>query len=74
MCSRKDLNLSLLKNKSNLKNSGCNSKFSTRYKLGEHVRTHTKEKTIGCPTCGTLFSNKTKFCDHRRRQLSTDCK
>ncbi|KAG5897133.1 hypothetical protein JTB14_025086 [Gonioctena quinquepunctata] len=51
--------------------TGCNTKYSTQTKLAEHLRTHVKEKTIGCPTCYTLFSSKTKFCDHRRRQQST---
>jgi DNA-directed RNA polymerase subunit RPC12/RpoP len=50
---------------------GCTAggKFTSQYKLAEHLRIHTKERIIACPTCGNLFSNKTKFCDHRKRQL-----
>lgn len=51
--------------------SGCGEKFSTRYKLGDHLRVHTKERMIACPKCMSLFSTKTTFCDHRKRQLKT---
>ncbi|VEN59881.1 unnamed protein product [Callosobruchus maculatus] len=50
--------------------AGCKLKFATKYKLAEHLRTHTHEKVMACPTCGTLFANRTKFVDHRKRQLS----
>lgn len=43
--------------------------YTTQSRLAEHVRVHTKEKLIACPTCENLFANNTKFCDHRRRQL-----
>uniref|UniRef100_A0AAR5P4M6 C2H2-type domain-containing protein n=1 Tax=Dendroctonus ponderosae TaxID=77166 RepID=A0AAR5P4M6_DENPD len=49
----------------------CNGSFSTRYKLGEHLRTHTKERMLACPTCMAQFSSKTTFSDHRKRQLKT---
>lgn len=45
------------------------STYTSQNRLAEHVRIHTKEKIIACPTCGNLFANNTKFCDHRRRQL-----
>lgn len=48
---------------------GCISKFASQYKLSDHLRSHTKERVIACPTCGNMFATKTKFCDHRRRQL-----
>ncbi|CAG9814008.1 unnamed protein product [Phaedon cochleariae] len=51
---------------------GCNIKLSKQVKLTEHLRSHTKEKIIGCPTCSTVFSSKTKFCDHRKRQISME--
>ncbi|CAH1115678.1 unnamed protein product [Psylliodes chrysocephalus] len=51
---------------------GCNTSYSTQTKLMEHVRIHTKEKVVACPICGRLFSSKTKFCDHRKRQLSSE--
>ncbi|KAJ8916280.1 hypothetical protein NQ315_016421 [Exocentrus adspersus] len=50
----------------------CGKKFSSKYKLAEHVRSHTKEKVIACPTCCTTFFNRTKLSDHRKRQLATD--
>ncbi|KAL1514129.1 hypothetical protein ABEB36_003440 [Hypothenemus hampei] len=50
----------------------CNNTFSTRYKLEDHLRVHTKERVIACPKCMALFSSKTTFSDHRKRQLKTD--
>lgn len=46
----------------------------SQYKLSDHMRSHTKERVIACPTCGSTFATKTKFCDHRRRQLPIECK
>ncbi|CAG9769088.1 unnamed protein product [Ceutorhynchus assimilis] len=51
---------------------GCNGVYTTRYKLGDHLKAHTKERTIACPTCMSLFSTKTTFSDHRKRQLKPD--
>ncbi|PNF32344.1 hypothetical protein B7P43_G13153 [Cryptotermes secundus] len=48
---------------------GCKSVFRSNYKLAEHTRRHTQEKLVGCPTCGELFANKTKFSDHCKRQI-----
>ncbi|PSN35356.1 hypothetical protein C0J52_11505 [Blattella germanica] len=48
---------------------GCKSVVRTTYKLIDHVRSHTQEKVAGCPTCGGLFSSKTKFFDHLKRQV-----
>ncbi|KAJ8974093.1 hypothetical protein NQ317_011612 [Molorchus minor] len=48
----------------------CKTRYRSQYKLAEHLRTHTKEKTMACPTCCTVFSCKTKLCDHRTNQLS----
>lgn len=50
------------------------NKYMTQYKLQEHVKTHTKERQVACPTCGFMFASRTKFNDHRKRQLATDCK
>ncbi|XP_022919016.1 histone H4 transcription factor [Onthophagus taurus] len=47
----------------------CKLKLSSQYKLSDHMRSHTKERVVACPTCGTMFATKTKFCDHRKRQL-----
>ncbi|KAJ8316430.1 hypothetical protein KUTeg_006444, partial [Tegillarca granosa] len=47
---------------------GCEIVTKDRYKLKEHLRSHTQERIVGCPTCGGLFSSRTKFFDHLRRQ------
>lgn len=51
---------------------GCDAVSKSRYKLREHLRSHTQEKIIACPNCGGLFSNRTKFLDHMKRQEETD--
>ncbi|XP_060746151.1 histone H4 transcription factor-like [Tachysurus vachellii] len=50
----------------------CEASFKGRYKLHEHMRSHTQEKLVACPTCGGMFSNNTKFFDHIRRQTSIE--
>lgn len=47
----------------------CPYKFTSQYKLNDHLRSHTKERVVACSTCGTMFATKTKFYDHRKRQL-----
>ncbi|KAL3885799.1 hypothetical protein ACJMK2_025837 [Sinanodonta woodiana] len=47
---------------------GCETKVKSKHKLKEHLRSHTQEKVVACPTCGGLFSNRTKFFDHLLRQ------
>jgi uncharacterized C2H2 Zn-finger protein len=47
--------------------------FRSMYKLADHVRSHTQEKLVGCPTCGGLFATKTKFFDHCKRQVPVEC-
>lgn len=54
--------------------SVCSGNYSTRYKLEEHLRTHTKERMLACPTCMAQYSSKTTFSDHRKRQLKTHSK
>lgn len=49
---------------------GCSFKSSSQWKLNDHVRTHTQERVIACPVCGTLFANKSKFKDHLDRQTT----
>uniref|UniRef100_A0A8C5L1B5 C2H2-type domain-containing protein n=1 Tax=Jaculus jaculus TaxID=51337 RepID=A0A8C5L1B5_JACJA len=51
---------------------GCTCTFKDRCKLREHLRSHTQEKVVACPTCGGMFANNTKFLDHIRRQTSLD--
>ncbi|KAM9219905.1 histone H4 transcription factor isoform 3-T3 [Dugong dugon] len=50
----------------------CTCTFKDRCKLREHLRSHTQEKVVACPTCGGMFANNTKFLDHIRRQTSLD--
>uniref|UniRef100_A0A915IFR7 C2H2-type domain-containing protein n=1 Tax=Romanomermis culicivorax TaxID=13658 RepID=A0A915IFR7_ROMCU len=47
---------------------GCSSVFQRRHELTNHVKSHTKEKSVACPCCGAFFSNDTKFADHIMRQ------
>lgn len=53
---------------------GCSFKFTTQYKLADHLRTHTKERMVACPKCGNMFATKTKLYDHRKRQLPIESK
>ena len=39
----------------------CGKSFPTRSKLNEHLRAHTGERTVACPTCGTTFTSTSKF-------------
>nr|XP_013036863.2 histone H4 transcription factor-like isoform X2 [Anser cygnoides] len=50
----------------------CLGVFKGKHKLWDHLRTHTQERVVACPTCGGMFSNNTKFFDHVRRQVSED--
>ncbi|KFO99803.1 Histone H4 transcription factor, partial [Calypte anna] len=52
--------------------SDCDCTFKGRCKLREHLRSHTQEKVVACPTCGGMFANNTKFFDHIRRQTALD--
>uniref|UniRef100_A0A2L2YFX7 Histone H4 transcription factor n=1 Tax=Parasteatoda tepidariorum TaxID=114398 RepID=A0A2L2YFX7_PARTP len=51
---------------------GCNRTFNDQYKVKEHLRSHTQEKLIACPTCGGMFASRTKFFDHIQRQMPID--
>lgn len=52
--------------------SDCKASFNGRFKLREHMRSHTQEKLVACPSCGGMFANNTKFFDHIRRQTSLE--
>ncbi len=47
----------------------CTFKASTVSKLKEHLKSHSQEKSVACPTCGGLFSNRSKLFDHCLRQV-----
>ena len=46
----------------------CTSKVGTVSKLKDHLRVHSQERAVACPVCGGLFTNKSKFYDHCKRQ------
>ncbi|RXM94029.1 Histone H4 transcription factor [Acipenser ruthenus] len=50
----------------------CEATFKSRFKLREHLRSHTQEKVVACHTCGGMFANNTKFFDHIRRQTTIE--
>ena len=50
--------------------SDCGKIVKKRGHMQEHARVHTQEKCVGCPQCGGMFANKTKFSDHIVRQQS----
>ncbi|KAL0993778.1 hypothetical protein UPYG_G00113830 [Umbra pygmaea] len=50
----------------------CEALFKGRFKLREHLRSHTGEKVVACPVCGGMFANNTKFFDHIRRQTTIE--
>ncbi|XP_034943926.1 histone H4 transcription factor [Chelonus insularis] len=51
---------------------GCKGNFSSFHKLKDHIKCHTKEKVVACPTCGAIFASNTKFFYHCRRQISIE--
>lgn len=38
------------------------------------MRSHTQEKLVACPTCGSMFSSNTKLFDHLHRQAEPNGK
>ncbi|XP_028320650.1 histone H4 transcription factor [Gouania willdenowi] len=50
--------------------AGCDAFFKIRYRLREHMRSHTQERVVACPTCGSSFSSNTKLFDHLQRQAA----
>jgi hypothetical protein len=48
--------------------AGCTKTDRSVSKLKEHLRCHSQERLVGCPTCGGLFANRVKFLDHCKRQ------
>jgi uncharacterized C2H2 Zn-finger protein len=46
----------------------CSFEGRNRSKVLEHCRSHTGEKVVSCPKCGSLFASNSKFKDHLVRQ------
>ncbi|KAM8719531.1 hypothetical protein ACLKA7_005722 [Drosophila subpalustris] len=46
----------------------CNKQLENRYRLLEHISTHSNKKHVACFHCGELFRTKTTLFDHLRRQ------
>ncbi|KAH8259967.1 hypothetical protein KR038_001932 [Drosophila bunnanda] len=46
----------------------CNKQMDNRYRLIEHISTHSNKKQVACHHCGELFRTKTTLFDHLRRQ------
>uniref|UniRef100_A0A1A9UT50 C2H2-type domain-containing protein n=1 Tax=Glossina austeni TaxID=7395 RepID=A0A1A9UT50_GLOAU len=46
----------------------CNKQMDNKYRLIEHIRTHSNKKQVACFHCGELFRTKTTLFDHLRRQ------
>lgn len=45
----------------------CTLQFTARYRLVDHLKSHTQEKSCACPNCGTMFGTYTKLKDHCRQ-------
>ena len=52
--------------------TGCVFEGKSKSKLIEHCRSHTGEKVIACPGCGSVFASNAKFKDHLLRQKCID--
>lgn len=50
----------------------CKSTFPNKFKLRDHLKSHSQERSLACPTCGSLFASRTKLHDHCLRQLPLD--
>ncbi|XP_070202983.1 uncharacterized protein [Littorina saxatilis] len=51
---------------------GCTTLVRSKHKMKDHLRSHTQEKQVACPTCGGLFVSHTKLTDHILRQANSD--
>lgn len=52
--------------------ANCSFKAGTTFKLKDHLKSHSAERTVACPDCGGLFASRSKFFDHCTRQLKVD--
>lgn len=48
--------------------SMCHKQMGNKYRLIEHISTHSNKKQVACFHCGELFRTKTTLFDHLRRQ------
>jgi len=48
----------------------CTLQFTARYRLVDHLKSHTQEKLCACPNCGIMFGTYTKLKDHCRQSNS----
>lgn len=46
----------------------CHKQLENKYRLIEHICTHSNKKHVACFHCGELFRTKTTLFDHLRRQ------
>ena len=50
----------------------CKKTFQGKFNLRAHLKSHSQEKSIACPTCGAYFADRTSLGDHCLRQLPPD--
>ena len=47
---------------------GCGKRFPDKYRLGNHLKTHTGERAYKCDTCGVCFSTSNTLKVHKKSQ------
>lgn len=52
----------------------CNKLLENRYRLIEHILTHSNKKFAACQNCGEVFRTRTTLFDHLRRQPENNSK